>query len=54
MMLEPTRAYWEALPSGRAAAQVVVRGVGVPVDLAWLPTSMPGRIKIPKIGRGRP
>jgi ATP-dependent DNA helicase RecQ len=46
--LEPARAYWEALPSGAGPAQVVVRGVGVPVDLAWLPTSMPERTRIAK------
>lgn len=46
--LDPTRAYWEALPSGRATAQAVVRGVGVPLELGWLRTSVPSRTTIPK------
>lgn len=48
VVLEPTHPYWEALPTGSSVPQVVIRGVGVPVDLAWLPASHPVRVTVPK------
>ena len=37
--LEPTAPYFARLPDAGATPSIVVRGVGVPVDLAWLPTT---------------
>ena len=47
IVLEPTVPYFADLPGRGAEPVVVVRGVGVPVDLAWLPGLVRERAAIP-------
>lgn len=49
--LQPTTPYFARLPDRDKIPEIVVRGVGVPVDLAWIPTTSRTRRSIPK---GRP
>lgn len=49
--LQPTTPFFARLPDRDMIPEIVVRGVGVPVDLAWIPTTTSSRRSIPK---GRP
>lgn len=46
--LEPTTPYFAQLPERGPGAMVVVRGVGVPVDLSWSPALRCDRTNVPK------